>query len=350
MTYLPAPLRLALCCLLLAGAGGAADDPVADFIAGSPRDRAVERGLAFLRAQAGPDGALGAQHRTALTGLALLAHVANGVMPGDPEVGGWMGAAIDAVLAGQDGDGYFGRQDGSRMYGHGIATLLLAQLSGECGDEARELRVRSALLQAVEVILRAQKVAKPAGLRGGWRYGPNDNGSDLSLSGWQLLALHACRQIGVPVPPEAIADASAYARGLISEHGEVGYEARGQDRPALRGLALLVLALGQGPVGTPPAEIATITGRITDEPIAWQGSFFFYRAYYDAVGMSRAAPVAWAAYGPRLERLLLEHQAADGSWPAPPGNDEAGNGPVYATSMALLALSVQRHLLPAHHF
>jgi len=315
---------------------------------GLPRDRAVERGLVWVRAQAGSDGGLGESNRIALTALGLLAHYANGVTPSDPHAGAWMARALDFVLAGQDIDGYLGRSDGSRMYGHGIATLLLAEAAGACGDEAREQRVRDALVRAIGLTLRAQQVAKPEQYRGGWRYGPNDANADLSLSGWQLLSLHASRQIGLPVPPEALLDGAAFARSLIGEQGTVGYEARGDDHPALRGLALLVLVLGQGPGAAPAPEIAAITRRITDDPIAWQGSFFYYRAYYDAVGLARAAPTTWETYGPRLEKILVEHQATDGSWPVVPGSGE--ELPVYRASMALLALSVDRHLLPAHHF
>lgn len=351
-------MRRFACLLLLLPLGGllAAAEPsddaaaVAAFEAGTPRDRAVERGLAFLRAQTGPDGALGEQQRTALTALALLAHVANGVTPTDPVAGPWAQRALERVLAGQDLDGYFGRLDGSRMYGHGIATLLLAEIAGSLGDEPRERRVREALVRAVDVIVRAQRVAKEPASRGGWRYNPTDANADLSLSGWQLLALHACRQIGMPVPEESLRDGAAFVRTLLGEQGRVGYTARGEDRPALRGLALLVLALDQGPTSVVPPEIPPIAKRIAEDPIPWQGSFFFYRIYYEAVGLCRAAPATWAAYLPRMEKLLLDHQAADGSWPAPPGDEEGAYGLIYTTSMALLALSVERHLLPAHHF
>lgn len=344
------------CCAPRSAAVEPSDDEaaVAAFEVGLPRDRAVERGLAFLRTQSGPDGGLGEQQRTALTALALLAHLANGVTPSHPAVGPWMQRAIEQVLAGQDLDGYFGRIDGSRMYGHGISTLLLAELAGAlhngAGSESLERRIREALVRSVEVILAAQRVAKEPSARGGWRYSPTETSSDLSLSGWQLLALHACRQIGMPIPDDALRDGAAYVRTLLGDQGRVGYAARGEDHPALRGLALLVLALDQGPTSVVPPEIPPIAQRITEDPIAWQGGFFFYRSYYEAVGLSRGAPATWSTYHLRLEKMLLDHQAADGSWPAPPGDDESKIGFVYTTSMALLTLSVERHLLPAHHF
>ena len=319
-------------------------------LTGSSRDRAIDRGLAYLRQQVGGEGIASAGPRTALTALATLAHLANGITPSDTQHGAWLGRTIDYVLSRQDDDGYFGSLDGSRMYGHGITTLLLAQAAGECADDAREARVGTALVRAIAVTLRAQQVTKEPLYRGGWRYQPNDTGSDLSLSGWQLLSLHACRQIGMAIPEQAIADGSAYARSLIGEQGQVGYERRGDDRPALRGLALLVLELGRPPLGPPPIEQTLIATRISEDPQSWQGGFFYYRAYYDALGLARGAPTLWTVYGPRLERLLLDHQAADGSWPNPPGGEEGAYGWIYTTSMALLSLSVSRHLLPAHHF
>ena len=39
---------------------------------------------------------------------------------------------------------------------------------------------------------------------GGWRYTPDATDSDLSLSGWQLMSLHAAQQVGVEVPSGVI--------------------------------------------------------------------------------------------------------------------------------------------------
>jgi hypothetical protein len=95
-------------------------------------------------------------------------------------------------------------------------------------------------------------------------------------------------------------------------------------------------------------ELSRVVARILSDPISWQGQWFFYRVYYDAVGMSRAAPEQWDAYGKHIEKLLCEHQNQDGSWSNPPGGNEGDHGPVYMTSLALLALAVNRHVLPAY--
>lgn len=325
------------------------DQQVLEALAGeSPRDAAIRKGLEYLRARQRADGAVtvGGDHlATALTSLAVMAHLAAGTSPDDEAHGPWMRRSIRCVITRQDADGYFGARDGSRMYGHGITTLMLAEALGMCRDEALDERIRVALERAVAVTVAAARVPKPDGHQGGWRYTPQEAASDLSLSGWQLMSLHACQQVGIAVPEQVVRDAVAYGKRLTTADGKVGYQAAGQDHPSLRGLGMLCFAIG----GEQEAkEVPCIAARIAADPIAWQGAWFFYRAYYDAVGLSRAAPEVWDAYGPKLEKLLVDHQNADGSWPNPPGDDEGQQGPVYMTSMALLALTVNRHVLPAY--
>lgn len=345
-----AAMLLLACLALGAPAVSAAeltDQQVLDLLAGErPRDVAVRRGLAFLRGLQRPDGAVGGDYPTALTALALLAHLAAGHTPDDLQHGAWMRRSLVYVLDRQEGDGYFGKADNSRMYGHGMVTLTLAETFGMCRDEDLDERIRGALERAVAVTVGAARIRKAALHQGGWRYQPHDTTSDLSLSGWQLMSLHATQQVGMEVPPAVIADAVAYAHRLTSPDGRVGYDDPGEDHAALRGAAMLALAIGGQ--GDAP-EVARIADRIRSDPIAWQGPWFFYRCYYDAIGLARAAPQVWQGYAPILEALLVDHQQADGSWPTPPGDNERANGQVYRTALAVLALAVNRHVLPAYH-
>ena len=310
-----------------------------------PRDRAIRRGLEFLRKLQKPDGAVGDRYPTALSSLALMAHLAAGHVLEDQEHGPWLKRALNYVLARQDESGYFGRGDGSNMYGHGIATLMLAEAMGLARDDELEDRVRQSLERAVKVTVGAAQVRKQPGHEGGWRYQPNADDSDLSLSGWQLMSLHATEQVGLTVPEGLIKAAVNYAKGLTTPDGSVGYQRLGEDKPALRGLALLCLAIGHQ---EKDSHLAAIVARIESDPIAWNGDRFFYRTYYDAVGLSRAAPEAWERYAPGLESVLIEHQRNDGSWGSPGGGEDENAGPVYRASMAVLALTVDRHVLPAY--
>jgi hypothetical protein len=312
----------------------------------APRDRAIRTALGFLRSQSDRhDGSCGDRVKTAMTSMAVMAHLAAGITPDDAEHGEWMHRCLRYVLANQDENGYFGQNDGSRMYGHGITTLMLAEALGMSRDEELDERLRGALERAVAVTVNAARVHKQPGHEGGWRYQPGEDKSDLSLSGWQLMSLHATEQVGITVPEQVIAGAVAYAKHLVTADGKVGYENPGDDHPALRGLALLSLAIGHQ---AESPEAAHVVARIQSDPITWQGQWFFYRVYYDAVGMSRVAPDQWDVYGKQLEKMLVEHQSPNGSWSAPPGGNEGDQGVVYCTSMAVLGLAVNRHVLPAY--
>jgi hypothetical protein len=110
-------------------------------------------------------------------------------------------------------------------------------------------------------------------------------------------------------------------------------------------MALSALAIGD------QAEIpegVRIGERILADPITWTGPWFFYRAWQDSVGLSLAKPAIWAAYAGTVASVLIDHQGADGSWPAPPGDNEDDYGATYRTSMAVLALAVNRQVLPLY--
>jgi hypothetical protein len=309
-----------------------------------PRDRAIRKALVWLRSQQQADGSMRGKYKTAMTSFTIMAHLAAGVTFDDPRQGKWLRKSLGYVLKRQDAKGYFGRSDNSRMYGHGITTLMLAEALGMVRQEELEEEVRKSLERAVTITVNAAKVKKSAQHAGGWRYSPTSRDSDMSLSGWQLMSLHAAQQVGITVPEDVIKNAVKYAKRNTGKDGRVGYQNTSEHK-CLRGLSMLSFAVG----GEEKEKIVSRIGeRIQRDPIAWKGQWVFYRAYYDAVGMSRARPKMWKKYSKVLEKVLVDNQKKDGSWATPPGNNEGKYGAVYRTSMALLALTVDRHVLPAY--
>ena len=75
-----------------------------------------------------------------------------------------------------------------------ISTLMLAEIVGMASDPALAERAHSALGRAVDVIIKAQEVKKGIDHAGGWRYQPNSNDSDISVTGWQVMALRAAEE------------------------------------------------------------------------------------------------------------------------------------------------------------
>jgi hypothetical protein len=97
-------------------------------------DLALDRAIAYLISKQREDGAiLDKGIDTTMTSLSIMAMASVGIQPSDvsPE-GQAMQKALAFVLKEDrvDPKGYFGAKDGSRMYGHGIITLMLTEMLG----------------------------------------------------------------------------------------------------------------------------------------------------------------------------------------------------------------------------
>jgi squalene cyclase len=288
---------------------------------------AVERGVAWLEAQQRPNGSW--SDNPALNALPMLAQLAAGRPPGIRPYTSSLDRGLRFILTQQAADGsYTGH--GGRMYGHGICTLLLAEACGMAKDDRF---IRPSLQRAVRVILRAQEVEKGTFHDGGWRYEPTSTDSDLSVTVWQIVALKAASEAGVVVPRAALERAGRYVKRCEHPSGGFGYQPGGMPNQSRTAAAIISLRLSGW--WKDPA-IGRAQRWLQAQPLTWESDYF-----YHAVGHLAHANVAWD------EKLLLDRQAADGSWPAAPNSpNEAKAGPLYSTSMAVLALTAQWHYLP----
>lgn len=287
-----------------------------------------------------------------LTALAVLALAGLGHQPGDPTPEGKaMKRALDFVLlsANQDENGYFGKADDSRMYGHGIITLMLAEMLGMGADEQQDALMRERCRKGVALILRSQQAPKTPGNEGGWRYLPDSPDSDLSVTCWHALALRSARNAGLEVPKEAIDQAIAYIKRLYDPAGNVpgqagfGYmaPARETSTTAEGLLALQICGDYDG------VEVKGAGERLLRTGFSRSERWLYYTAYYYAQGMYQRGGGYIAASRETTRNVLLPLQAADGSWDAVQGA-EAVAGRIYATSLSILALSVKNHYLPIY--
>jgi len=85
---------------------------------------------------------------------------------------------------------------------------------------------------------------------------------------------------------------------------------------------------------------------------AQYGGFFYFSAFYMVQGMFQIGGVEWETFGSSMAKVLLDHQAGDGSWPYPPDNNPPaqlrGTGPAYPVAMAVLMLSLDKQYLPMY--
>lgn len=318
---------------------------------------ALKRATDYLLAQQQDDGGIHNKLRneTAMTSLAILALTACGHQPGDPTP---EGKAIRRALAfvlrpeGQTEDGYFGQADGSRMYGHGITTLMLAEMLGMGFDAKQDELIREKTRRAVNLILRAQKVPKNEANTGGWRYSPDAGDSDLSVTVWQTMALRAAKNAGMDVPRQAIDEAVKYMKGLYMTDGDrrvrnqpggFGYQGPGKEISTTAEGLLAMQVCGEYEA----EETKGSAARLLKEGIKQGERWFYYTCYYYAQGMYQRGG-EYAEEGKTLiPELLLPLQAREGWWEGLNGEERQG-GRVYPTSMAILALAVKNHFLPIY--
>ena len=312
-------------------------------------DRAIRRALDYLKASQKPDGAweAGFGKATSVTSLSVLAFLAAGHVPGEP--GPYRESVergIRYVLAHQKPNGLIvSNTSHGPMYCHGISTLMLAEVVGMSADPALAEEARAALSKAVDLILKAQDLSKGKSHEGGWRYQPTSRDSDLSVSGWQVMALRAAKGAGCTVPSGQIDKALSYVkRCAVKDGGGFAYQPGGganNPRTGTGVLALEICGAHLSPEAVAGAEY------LLKHPPRWANEYFFYEAYYCSQATFQVGDRYFAAYHPKLAAILVEHQEADGSWLSGDGNDRSGGRP-YCTAMAALALAVEYRYLPIY--
>ena len=308
-------------------------------------DAAVGRGLEYLAAEQKPDGSFTDQGpRVAITGLGLLSYLASGDTPELGKYGSTVRGAIDYLVKQAPPDGYYGKLDGSRMYGQAIVTLALAEAWGVEESESRREKIRQVVKKTARVILDAQKVHKPAQFAGGWRYEPTAADSDLSLSGWSALALRACLDDGMEIPSDSAADAIAFVIRCHCKEGGFTYQP-GSGDPSVASTGAAVLCLYLLNAGARPERLDGLKF-LREHRIDDQTRHPYYAMYYSVHATLQAdEPTGAAVIDQTLERLI-KMQQQDGSWPQSRSGEEPGV--VYATAMAVLTLEAPYRLLPVY--
>ncbi|XOV76275.1 MAG: hypothetical protein ACFHWZ_04865 [Phycisphaerales bacterium] len=158
-------------------------------------NQAVTNGLEALAQLQRDDGSFGGQRygsNAAITGLAALAFMADGNMPGRGQYSEQVERALEFLLNNTNETGLIaGDTSHGPMYGHGFATLFLGEVYGMTagGDNAEQSRrTHDALVRAVRLIVQTQNE------EGGWRYNPTPHDADISVTITQIMALRSAQR------------------------------------------------------------------------------------------------------------------------------------------------------------
>ncbi|MGD2111597.1 MAG: terpene cyclase/mutase family protein, partial [Phycisphaerae bacterium] len=178
----------------------------------------MERGLAWLAGKQAADGSYGGLSHygphVGITGLAGLAFISDGNTPGRGRYGEAVDRALAFVLAHSSESGLLAAETShGPMYGHGFATLFLAEVYGMTPRS----ELRETLRKAVRLIVSTQND------EGGWRYQPVRHDADLSVTICQIMALRAARNAGVYVDRRVIDQAVEYVKASQNPDGGFRY-------------------------------------------------------------------------------------------------------------------------------
>lgn len=312
-------------------------------------DLAIDKALQALQRTQERDGswaAQGQQKHPAITALCVMAFLSAGNVPGEGRYGDTVKKGIEYVLRQQHPNGLIATVGGGEMYHHGICTLMLAEVAG-MSDEKQGAEIRKALEKAVEVILTAQRTADPRSPHyGGWRYRIVGTDSDLSVTGWQVMALRAAKNLGCDVPAERIDLAVEYIKRCQDPltHG-FRYFPNSRLTVPCTGTAILALEIcGKELHGSPIVRDAGNYLIQKQHLPRWGTPHFFYGIYYGSQASFQMGGNQWQVFRSEMHKVLLDQQSSTGVWPA--GSDNQGT--LYSTAMAVLAMTVEYRYLPIY--
>jgi Family of unknown function (DUF6288) len=309
-----------------------------------PRDvrEMYDRGLQYLvKTQSEEGDWKGGQQGPGVTGMGVMAFLASGEDPNFGLYSNQIRKAVRSIIRQQDAStGFFGNS----MYHHGFAMLALAEAYGSVDDRnlwpAGEAKGRS-IGVALELAVRAAITSQKKNSFGGWRYSPDSNDADTSVSGAVLMGLLAARNAGIEVPDDAIDRAISFYQSMTSDSGQVAYTGGigGFDESIARiSIGSLVYAVARRKdVPQYKATVEYLKQRLEQQPNGYRE----YALYYEAQALFQGDVEAWGKWNKLLVQQLKQQQQPDGSF-------TGDFGPEVATSLSLLSLALNYRFLPIY--
>ncbi|MFC1479099.1 prenyltransferase/squalene oxidase repeat-containing protein [Planctomycetota bacterium] len=239
-------------------------------------------------------------------------------------------------------------------YQHAIATMAMAEAYGMTQDPI----LREAAQKAVNFTLSQQNEDGKLG----WDYvGPTAR-NDISVSGWQVMALKSAKSSGLEIgnsfegvknflekvtPPvqgkgakAVLADDVSYAYNSVKDKASSG-----NIRLSAVGM-LCRIFIGEDTKGD--MLKAHANRQFTDLPS--ENTLDFYRWYYATLAMFQMGGDYWKKWNEAMQRVLLHTQSkggcADGSWDASNAPHGKSGGRVFTTAIGCLSLEVYYRYLP----
>ncbi len=294
-------------------------------------EETYSKGLAFLSKKQSENGSWNLSQygkEPGVVGLCVVAFLAHG---DDPETGPYsrnIAGGLDFIIKSmRKENGYIGNS----MYNHGFATLALAEAYGAVQDD----RLGPALEKAVALIVSSQKRTP----YGGWRYSPESNDADTTVSGACMVALLAAANAGIKVPDESIRKGLEFYESCQDPDGGIGYTNTQGPNTIRTGIAAVVWAIAKKKKSS--QYVKAMSYLKGGGPDRIEESYLFYGLYYLSQAYFHHDPVQWERWNLANIKFLRTLQSDDGSW-------NSSFGPEFSTAAALLSLALNYRYLPIY--
>ena len=288
------------------------------------------------------DGGLHAD--SGITGLVVLSYLGAGYTHEEGKYSDVIQRAIKWLIAQQQQNGYLGGGRASeydQMYCHAMATFALAEAYGMQNDPNAFPELRETVRGGVRLICDMQNND------GGWRYGKGKSDSDMSMFGWQLMALKSAVNAGIPVPDETRRGMTKFlkSRELGTNGGLAGYKATENPTPAMTAEALFCRQMfGVHPSNDSSQEAVMYLRR----NLPRLGAYDEYYWYYGTLAMFQYDGQPWEEWNGALRDMLVGQQRRQGplagSWD-PVGKWAGIGGRLYSTAVSTMCLEVYYRFL-----
>ncbi len=332
-------------------------------------ERAVEEALKWFASTQHPDGYwdasrfgagtakesttdherpnVGGDADTGVTALAILAFLGAGHTPDNGEYAPQVRRALVWLASEQIESGYLGGDSSfvAGMYCHGIASFAIAEAYAMQTESSDGEWLRQPLVRAVDFIVKNQIND------GSWRYVFRKNlYGDMSMFGWQLMALKSAEMGGIPIPAKTkdlmVKFLKDMSRG--QQDGLSAYRSTDGVSASMTAEALFckqMMGLSRSHASSDEAV------RYLMQNLPQRTNMNYYSWYYGTLATFQYGGEPWRRWNEQLRDLLVSEQVTSGpfagSW-EPRGVWGPYGGRVYTTAIATLCLEVYYRYLPLY--
>lgn len=232
-----------------------------------------------------------------------------------------------------DGDLRVNSMRNAGMYAHGQAAIVLC----EAYELTRDESLRRPAQLAIDFIVNTQHE------RGGWRYAPGQPG-DVSVFGWQMMALQSARVAGLDIPQATFERAARFLDDCQTMDGALySYMPDRRYDPSAAMTAEAILCRMYSGWNLQNSNLgAGIDFLLARSPPRWN-DFNIYYWYYATQVMHHVGGRRWKRWNLAIRDILVESQEKRGheagSWD-PNGPHADSGGRLYVTALAVCTLEV----------